>query len=59
MGFTVMSYIFQVNSKKPVRMDFKRGYEEESFLKQLEVEPKDVEFLAENCTKVLPTIFRH
>ena len=52
-----MSYIFQVNSKKPVRMDFKRGYEEESFLKRLEVEPKDVEFLAENCTKVLPTLF--
>jgi hypothetical protein len=42
----------QINSKKEVRMDFRRGYEEESFLKQLEVAPKDVEFLAENCTKV-------
>ena len=33
-------------------MDYKRGYEEESFLKLLEVEPADVEFLADNCTKV-------
>ena len=33
-------------------MAFKRGYEEETFLKKLEVEPKDLEFLADNCTKV-------
>jgi hypothetical protein len=43
---------FQINSKKPVRMAFRRGYEEETFLKRMEVEPNDLEFLADNCTKV-------
>jgi len=33
-------------------MDFKQGYEEETFLNRLQVAPKDVEFLADNCTKV-------
>ncbi len=33
-------------------MDYKKGYEEDSFLLRLEVEPADLEFLAENCTKV-------
>jgi len=33
-------------------MDYYHGYEEESFLRGLQVEPKDVEFLADNCTKV-------
>jgi hypothetical protein len=33
-------------------MGYQRGYEEESFLKQLQVPPEEVEFLADNCTKV-------
>lgn len=44
---------FQVNSKNKVRMAYKKGYEEDSFLKELEVLPKDVEFLASNCSKVI------
>ncbi len=42
----------QVNSEKRVQMEYYHGYEEDSFLKSLRVEPKDVEFLADNCTKV-------
>ncbi|XP_076634607.1 glucuronyltransferase P [Colletes latitarsis] len=35
-------------------MPFKAGYEEDGFLKSLTpLEPKDIEFLADNCTKVL------
>ncbi|XP_076671441.1 glucuronyltransferase P [Andrena cerasifolii] len=35
-------------------MPFKAGYEEDGFLKSLApLEPKDIEFLAENCTRVL------
>ncbi|CAK9828830.1 Galactosylgalactosylxylosylprotein 3-beta-glucuronosyltransferase P [Anthophora retusa] len=35
-------------------MPFKAGYEEDGFLKSLvPFEPKDIEFLADNCTKVL------
>ncbi|XP_050470531.1 galactosylgalactosylxylosylprotein 3-beta-glucuronosyltransferase P [Bombus huntii] len=35
-------------------MPFKAGYEEDGFLKSLApFEPKDIEFLADNCTKVL------
>jgi len=34
-------------------MAYKKGYEEDSFLKELEVLPKDVEFLASNCSKVI------
>ncbi|XP_076243825.1 glucuronyltransferase P isoform X2 [Calliopsis andreniformis] len=35
-------------------MPFKAGYEEDGFLKSLTpFEPKDIEFLADNCTKVL------
>ncbi|XP_053998471.1 galactosylgalactosylxylosylprotein 3-beta-glucuronosyltransferase P-like [Hylaeus anthracinus] len=35
-------------------MPFKAGYEEDGFLKSLApLEPKDIEFLADNCTKVL------
>ncbi len=46
----------KVNEEKPVRMDFKQGYEEETFLNRLQVAPQDVEFLADNCTKVF-TLF--
>ncbi|CAL7940025.1 unnamed protein product [Xylocopa violacea] len=35
-------------------MPFKAGYEEDGFLKSLApLEPKDIEFLADNCTRVL------
>ncbi|XP_031849313.1 glucuronyltransferase P isoform X2 [Nomia melanderi] len=35
-------------------MPFKAGYEEDGFLKSLApFEPKDIEFLADNCTKIL------
>jgi hypothetical protein len=34
-------------------MGYQKGFEEESFLKKLEVSPKDAEFLADNCSKVM------
>ena len=33
-------------------MAFKKGYEEETFLQVMNVQPKEVEFLAENCSKI-------
>ena len=33
-------------------MAFKKGYEEETFLQVMNVPPKEVEFLAENCSKI-------
>ena len=33
-------------------MQFKRGYQEETFLKNMNVLPKDIEFLCDNCSKV-------
>ena len=33
-------------------MEFRKGYEEESFLKILNVPPQEIEFMAKNCTKV-------
>jgi hypothetical protein len=38
------------------RMGYRAGYEEDSFLRELNVKPEEFEFLAENCTKV---IFSH
>ncbi len=37
-------------------MGYRAGYEEDSFLRELNVKPEEFEFLAENCTKV---IFSH
>jgi hypothetical protein len=33
-------------------MGYRAGYEEDSFLRELNVKPEEFEFLAENCTKV-------
>ncbi len=34
-------------------MGYRAGYEEDSFLRELNVKPEEFEFLAENCTKVI------
>ena len=33
-------------------MEFRKGYEEESLLKILNVPPQEIEFMSKNCTKV-------
>lgn len=33
-------------------MQFKKGYEEDSFLKMLNLPAREMEFMAENCSKV-------
>lgn len=50
-GFAVsVSFLLQ---RPKAFMPFKPGYEEDGFLKSLApLEPKDIEFLASNCTKV-------
>ena len=40
------------NGKNESIMKFKRGYEEDSFLKNMNVPPEKLEFLCENCSKV-------
>lgn len=42
-------------------MQFKKGYEEDSFLKMLNLPAREMEFMAENCTKVYKNyyIFLH
>ena len=41
-----------INSTKKSIMQFKRGYQEETFLKNMNILPKDIEFLCDNCSKV-------
>ena len=33
-------------------MAFRRGFEEDAFLRNINVEPKDFQFPCENCTKI-------
>ena len=33
-------------------MAFRRGFEEEDFLRNINVEPKDFQFPCDNCTKI-------
>ena len=40
------------NGKNESIMKFKRGYEEDSFLKNMNIPPEKLEFLCENCSKV-------
>lgn len=50
-GFAVSVEFLQKRPK--AKMPFKPGFEEDGFLKSLSpFEPKDVELLANNCTKV-------
>ena len=41
-----------MNQKKEIRMPYAPGLEENGFLKMLNVNPKNIEFLADGCTKV-------
>lgn len=49
-GFAVnVQYLLQV---KDAFMPYAPGYEEDGFLKKLKIEPEELEFLAEGCTKI-------
>ena len=41
-----------MNQKKEIRMPYEPGLEENGFLKMLNVNPQNIEFLADRCTKV-------
>ena len=43
---------FSIFNKDESIMKFQRGYEEDSFLKNMNVPPEKLEFLCENCSKV-------
>lgn len=52
-GFAVSVRQFvRKNDVEELRMEYKKGYEEESFLDGIGVPPKEMEFLADNCTKI-------
>ena len=44
---------FKKSNKDESIMKFNRGFEEDSFLKNMNVPPEKLEFLCENCSKVL------
>ena len=51
--YVKMADKFKETKSNDTIMRFKRGYEENSFLRNMHVPPKQLEFLCDNCQKVL------
>lgn len=48
----VFNFSFLFHQMPNVTMPFRSGYEETQFLESLNIKPEDIEFKAENCSKV-------
>ena len=56
--FIRLNYLFHIQRAKIFKdknqpiMAFRRGFEEDAFLRNINVEPKDFQFPCDNCTKI-------